>query len=50
MDIFLNQAVESESHFALIMCDIDNFKTVNDTYGHDFGDAVLKGINAVIFS
>lgn len=47
MDIFLNQAVESENHFALIMCDIDDFKKVNDTYGHDFGDVVLKGIASI---
>ncbi len=47
MDIFLSQAVETKSSFALIMCDIDNFKKVNDTYGHDFGDVVLKGIAGI---
>lgn len=31
-------------HFSVIIADIDNFKKVNDTYGHAFGDEVIRQV------
>jgi two-component system cell cycle response regulator len=48
MDRERSRAVRHTLPLSLLMLDVDHFKKVNDTYGHDAGDAVLRGIAAVL--
>ena len=44
MKICIDDCKRYNRNFSLIMIDIDFFKKFNDTYGHQAGDAVLRGV------
>jgi diguanylate cyclase (GGDEF)-like protein len=48
IDKVMNQTLREDGKYSIMMLDIDYFKIVNDTYGHDAGDTIIKGLSEVI--
>lgn len=48
VDTLVASVQRKRTHVAILMLDLDYFKMVNDTYGHDAGDAVLKALSNVL--
>ncbi|MCW8821500.1 MAG: GGDEF domain-containing protein [Sulfurovum sp.] len=48
LDDEFSRAVRYSQEFSILMLDIDFFKKVNDNYGHDIGDMVLKNFGILL--
>jgi len=48
IDKLMSQAKRLEERYSILMLDVDFFKMVNDTYGHDIGDKVIRALADVL--
>ena len=48
LENMVKQALANSKNLAIMVMDMDHFKSVNDTYGHDAGDRVLKQLAELI--
>lgn len=47
-DLALKRNIRTQTDYAVIMMDIDDFKKVNDTFGHEEGDNVLRKLGSIL--
>jgi diguanylate cyclase (GGDEF)-like protein len=50
LNLALKYAKRNQRQLGVLFIDLDGFKAVNDTYGHDIGDMLLKAVSARIAS
>ena len=50
MEPYFEKALKDNENFVVAMIDIDDFKKVNDTYGHEVGDRVIVNLSEILIS